>query len=271
MKMNKKFIVIVLLSIFIATTIRVSWLQYLATLDYTEQPEVIDGVLDLRELELSSRQTIRLDGEWDFYPSKLLIDTNQGESQSIQVPGQRNTEFIQDKLQRNNYHYGTYSIRILLNKNDNQTLGLRINEIRNASAIYANGELIAQTGELGEELKDYEAQSIPSTVMLHSENGEIELTIQVANHVGLGGISKPIRFGTIEAIQKRVMLSIGLQLLLSIVFMLHSLYAIILYFLGARNKAVLFFGLIVFFGFLFILVVDYILLFLVFNFFLVCF
>lgn len=264
--MNKKFIVIVLLSIFIATTIRVSWLQYLATLDYTEQPEVIDGVLDLRELELSSRQTIRLDGEWDFYPSKLLIDTNQGESQSIQVPGQRNTEFMQDKLQRNKYHYGTYSIRILLNKNDDQTLGLRINEIRNASAIYANGELIAHTGKLGEELKDYEAQSIPSTVMLHSENGEIELTIQVANHVGLGGISKPIRFGTIEAIQKRVMLSIGLQLLLSIVFMLHSLYAIILYFLGARNKAVLYFGLTVFFGFLSVLVVDDKLLFLGLNF-----
>lgn len=254
--MTKKKIVIITFSLVAVTVGRLLWLQYLSTFDYKEQINITDGVLDLRDIELTSRETMRLDGEWAFYPSELLVIPNQLSDQLIQVPGLRSEAFMEDTSDRHTYQYGTYRLRILLNTDNHQKLGLRVEEIRNAFKIYVNGELIAQNGELGEEVADYKAKNTPSTVMLHSQDGEIDLVIQVANHVGLGGISQPIRFGTMEAVKKRALLTQSLSIITSVVFMLHCFYAILLYWLGVRNKGLLYFSIIMVFGTLSVLSVD---------------
>lgn len=73
----------------------------------------------------------------------------------------------------------------------------------------------------------------------------MDLIIQVSNHAGKSGISKPIRFGTIGAIQEQKFLLIGLQLLLCVVFALNSLYGLILSLLGSNNKALNFFSILI--------------------------
>src|SRR5699024_6929621 len=107
-------------------------------------------------------------------------------------------------------HYGTYRLKILLNENhyDKEELGIRINSIENSSAIYANGELISKTGNPANNSSEYIPKNIPSSISVPVENNEIDLTTHVANHAKKGGIAKTIRFGTMEAINKRFLTSV---------------------------------------------------------------
>jgi len=71
--------------------------------------------------------------------------------------------------------------------------------------------------------------------------------IHVANYslAHTGGIFKPILFGNEEALTHQRNVSIGLQLLLCVVLLLHAVYAAILYTIGPRQKMLIYFFLLV--------------------------
>ena len=62
-----KWLLIIFICFIVITLIRLGWIQFLSTLNYREQPIAVQGVLDLRGWKFSEKQTIRLDGEWEFY------------------------------------------------------------------------------------------------------------------------------------------------------------------------------------------------------------
>lgn len=251
-----KMIVVALL---VVTAVRLLWMSFLTTFDYAEKPVAVQGVLDLRGWEFSQYQTLRLDGEWEFFPSHFIEANNlkKPEEQTyLQVPKRWDEAFVHEQSTSDSFYFGTYRLRILLDPEQQQTLGLRINELRTASAVYANGQLVAQAGQPATSFEEHQARNIPYTVKLTPENGQVELLIHASNDVGAGGITKPIRFGTIEAVQMRTILSISLQLLLLVVFLIHGLYALLLYFLGSRNKGLVYFSLVMICGIFTVVTAD---------------
>lgn len=267
--MMKKTLTIIIVCLVASTVIRLSWLHYLTSLEYEEEPVVVEGLLDLRGWEFSNKKTLKLNGEWAFFPSALITEADQheGPSRYIQVPNDWSHTFNHDQDEHRTFQYGTYKLKILLDEDNDQTLGLRINEIRNASTVYANGQLVASNGQPAASLTEHEArQSIPYSVVLTPVDGQLELVIQVSSHAQSGGITYPIRFGTVEAIGYLTAFSNNLQLLLCVVLFLHALYALMLYLLGLKNKALLFFSFIMVFGLLSVLVADDHLLFVWFEF-----
>lgn len=251
-----KMIVVALL---IVTAVRLLWMNFLTTFDYAEKPVAVKGVLDLRGWKFSEYQTLRLDGEWEFFPSQFIEGNGlkkPGEHAYIQVPNRWDEAFVHEQGTPDSFRFGTYRLRILLDPNHKQTLGFRINELRTASAVYANGQLVAQAGQPATSVIEHQARNIPYTVKLTPEQGQVELLIHVSNDAGAGGITKPIRFGTIEAVQLRMILSISLQMLLLVVFLIHGVYALLLYFLGSRNKGLAYFSLVMICGIFVVLTAD---------------
>jgi len=251
-----KIIIVALLAV---TAVRLLWISFLTTFDYAEKPVAVKGVLDLRGWEFSDYQTLRLDGEWEFFPSQFIEGNEQKKPEEqtyLQVPKRWDEAFVHEESTSDSFRFGTYRLRILLDPKQQQTLGIRINELRTASAVYANGQLVDWAGQPAISVSEHQARNIPYTVKLTPEQGQVELLIHASNDAGAGGITKPIRFGTIEAVQFRTMLSISLQLFLLVVFLIHSLYALLLYFLGSRNKGLLYFSLVMICGIFIVVTAD---------------
>ncbi|WP_274361894.1 ATP-binding protein [Paenibacillus thermotolerans] len=256
---NKKIILIVVLFLTAITGMRLTWLGFQKTI---EHPQAINGVLDLRGWPIPENHTITLNGEWEFFPSRLIRPETDGknavssvyEKKFIQVPGKWNHAFPTDADA--SFHYGTYRLRILLDDHKEQNVILRINEIRTASAVYINGRFAAGEGHPAERRDLHQARHVPYSVTLPHGSNVIEMIIQVSNHAGDGGITQPIRLGSVEAVDHRSLFSMGLQFMLCIVFFIHGIYAVMLYFLGAANKGMLLFSLLIFSAIVTVLVSD---------------
>lgn len=237
------------------TGIRLAFLNYQKPLDH---PEAISGVLDLRGWPIPENRTISLSGEWEFYPSQFIepssLSTSALGTSYTQVPGIWEHSFPEDS--DSSFRYGTYRLRILIDDSDDVQYKLRINRINDASAVYVNGQLTAQNGAPSERQDFYQARVTPYFVTLHSAGGSIDLMVHVSSHAGEGGITESIRFGTEEAVNHLNLLSMGLQLGLCIVFLIHGLYAAMLFFFGVSNKGLLYFALIMFLGIFIVLVAD---------------
>ncbi|GIQ71145.1 hypothetical protein XYCOK13_39690 [Xylanibacillus composti] len=225
-----------------------------------EHPSAVNGIVDLRGWSIPDNRTIPLDGEWMLYPSALLEPDRLGEpaaslpeSAFVRVPGSWNSAFAHQKA---DYMYGTYRLIVLLDEGVEHSLQLRIYEINNASSIYINGQLAVQNGLPSEQKSDYRPTDLPRTVSLPMGEERIEILVHAADHTGNGGIIKEIHFGTEKAIQMRNMISIGSQLLLGMLFLIHGLYAFLLYLLGAINRGLNYFAMLVFCGILSIFTVD---------------
>ncbi|WP_235827979.1 ATP-binding protein [Brevibacillus migulae] len=254
--MKKKTVLIVLLFLIAITGIRLSVLSMQKPIN---QPFAVNGKLDLRGFSIPEKGVLRLNGEWEFFPSQLVKPdsatiTSIAKRTHIQVPGPWEGQFPENDDQT--FRYGTYRLQIILDKAAEQTLQLKISEIRTASAVYVNGHLVEGAGQPSEQEARHLAKNVPYTVLIQPGSNVIELMIQVSNHAGNGGITQPIYFGSLEAVNRHASLSMGLQLLLSIVFFVHAAYAIMLYFLGAANRGLLYFSLLILCAIVSVLTVD---------------
>lgn len=257
-KDNYKWILIIAIFLTSITAIRLFWMDFLTMFDYQENLSVESGVIDLRDVNLNDKQTIALDGEWEFYPSSLIATQGQtADKKKVILSVPRNWESVFENNDAETIHYGTYRLRILIN-NTQKTLGLRMDNALYASSVYVNGELTGKAGEPAKSVQYHRSNKTPYTVSFKPESNEINIFIQVSSdNASKEGLLKSVRFGTIDAINQRVNLSLGLQILLCVILLINSIYSIILFSLGFRkNKGLLYFSLLLLFAILSVLVTD---------------
>jgi len=248
--MRTKRKVLLLLGVFIVvlTSVRLGWIALQATPDH---PPAVRGVMDLRGWKFDSSRPIRLDGEWEWYPSQLIVSdpdqeraaaspANTTEASFIQVPGNWHTSLPG----QSNIGYGTYRLRILVDPNRDLTLAIRPMEIATSSAIYVNGRLLGQSGQPASDPSSYTADRKVFTAAFSNDRSEIDLVIQVANFHSTrkGGILDTLLLGSAQAVDRFVDFSKGMQLLLCTVLLIHAAYAILLYFIGTRQRLLLLFA-----------------------------
>ncbi|WP_374706824.1 ATP-binding protein [Bacillus sp. J14TS2] len=211
------------------------------------------GQLDLRDWHGEEDGILLLDGEWEFYPSELLMDDEQSlnvsknSQQFIQVPGRWNRDL--DDKKSTPYGFGSYRLRVHVDSEKNYNYSIRVPSVRSSSEVYVNGRLLAKSGQVGKTKDDYVAKNLPySTTFTADENGIIEIVVQATNFTDArsGGIARSIKFGTEATIMKEMKLSYMMQLLVAVIFLMHAVYALILFFLGNREKQLLYFSLLVF-------------------------
>lgn len=235
------------LFLLILTCLRVFWLFHYQSFD---QPKAVQGILDLRQWNMTENKTLQLDGEWEFFPNTFLTpgESSKTNGKIVSVPGKWNKFFGEEKNPA--YGYGTYRLKILVPKDPQQNYGMRLRSIRTAAKLYVNGTLTEQIGVPSTTPEHHIGSALTfSSVLKPNQDGEIELLIHASNydHVGAGGINKSIKFGNLNAIHKEYYFSATMQFLVLVIMLIHSLYAFILFSLRPKRKELLFFALGIFF------------------------
>lgn len=249
--MKKRYILLIIgIFLLILSSSRMLWMNAFYNLSNTQ---IIEGKLDLCNWDTQEEEVLLLDGEWEFYPSQLLMDherqslTAPPQKKFVQVPGKWNEDF-QDG-ESTPYGYGSYRLRIHVNPNENVNYSLYVPSVRSSSELYINGRFMGGSGKVGKTEGEYTAKNLPySASFTADENGVIEVVIQAANFkdVRRSGIIRSVKFGSEAMLSKERGLSLSLQLVASVIFFIHSIYALILYFLGNREKKLLYFSLLLF-------------------------
>lgn len=238
----RKIMITAGLVLVILTMIRLLWI---AKFMVFESPPAEHGVLDLRGWDISAGRSFTLNGEWEFYPGVFLREGDHPPADQphlIQVPGNWKGDIFEE-----GYGFGTYRLRILIDPAEEKSLAIRVPNIQNSSELYVNGRLLAHSGRPAADEAHNIAQNIPYSAFFVPDGGEVEIVIHAANFMNkrIGGIARPLLFGTAEAVTNATWLSIGSQLMVSIVLLMHVVYAIILYFIGGRQQALIYFSLMV--------------------------
>jgi len=166
-------------------------------------PKAVNGVLDLRNYNISESKPIEMNGEWEFVPNKLLNAQEFAEQQShhVQVPSLW-TKYDLEGKKIPKYTSGTYRLRILIN-DSKEILGIKTTNIRMSNAIYMDGKLIGKSG-IPAEVSDYIAHNTPYVSYFSPSGEEIEMIVHVANfdYASGGGILGSIFIGDQESIGK---------------------------------------------------------------------
>lgn len=84
---KKNIFIIIALFLLLLTSFRFFWINYHSTPDYKTAEK---GVIDLSEWEFTDKETLKLDGEWKFYPNQFLDpsgNSDTGNKTTVSVPG----------------------------------------------------------------------------------------------------------------------------------------------------------------------------------------
>ncbi|WP_040402272.1 hypothetical protein [Alkalibacillus haloalkaliphilus] len=233
---RKKLILLVVLFIILLSALRLGWLAVFHN-DVDGQPLISEGELDLRDWDGLSSETIDLDGEWSFLPGKLATSgqtETRGHFNLVNVPGDWNDRKSNGSLD----YYGTYTLRIIVEENDEDVFSLVVPSVRNASQLYVNGRLIDKSGQVSESESQYFAKNIPYTASFTAdEDGVIEIMLQVANYIdpSEGGIARSIKFGESSQVRSENLISYSMQLIVMVAFLIYATFAIGLFFVNERN------------------------------------
>jgi len=247
MMTKRKTIVIIGVLIVVLTAIRLVWITLQATPH--NQPKAVQGVLDLRGWDFKKTGPLKLNGEWEFYPGRLIMANPQGaappepaERQYIQVPHNWTTAQSTGSA----FGYGSYRLRILVDPIQDQTFGIRMQGIPVSSEIFIDGGLKGKAGQPGGGKEQYEPDAVLYTASFSTDKSEIDVVVHVANfhNIREGGIVLPLLFGDLNAVNGHSLFSIGMQLLLCAILSIHIVYACIIYAIGTREPVLLHFAMI---------------------------
>lgn len=214
---------------------------YYSELPNVKSPQAVKGYLDLSAWDFTTKKTVFLNGEWDFYPGKLLqpealLSETPG---SIKVPGgwkTNNEAYVQPA--RGN---GTYHLSVKLPKSQ-EPFALKIQNIWMAHRLFINGELVKEEGVPADNLEDYRPENTPYLIVLEPGE-ELELVIQVSNQVFYtGGISQPIRIGTKQYMEAKDKINFSLDVAEIFLFLLFGIYHLQIYQMRHKEIAYLYSG-----------------------------
>ncbi|MDI4649052.1 ATP-binding protein [Cohnella hashimotonis] len=247
---KRKIAAVVGLFLIVLTGIRLAWIGV-----QTNNARAVaeNGQLDLSGWDPASQPILSLSGQWTFYPSRLIAPDSDGTFQSqgssarsIKVPGSWRGAHnnSSDPL----IGFGTYRLRIRLPAGGlpERELTVRVPGVSSSSALYVNGRLMGGAGRPADRASAYTASAVPYSVTFVADRDVLDLVLQVANFDDRvrGGLMEPIRLGTVQAMGRSYGLTVGSQAALVLLMAMHVLYAIALFFLGARQRQLLLFSLL---------------------------
>ncbi|KZE73581.1 histidine kinase [Paenibacillus elgii] len=219
---------------------------YAQTIPNGNSPPAKRGVLDLSGWDFHRKGMAVLDGEWEFYEGRLLepADFERGPlagGSYVSVPGTWKGEQKADGISKQGF--GTYRLKVIVPASDD-VFGLKIRSIRMSHRLFVNGKAEGGSGYPAADGAVHQPGNTPYTAFFHTNGREIEIVIQVANHVyANGGIVNSIQFGLHGDMTKLNSIQIGTDIASIFILGIFGAYHLSFYYLGRRDKTYLFSGL----------------------------
>ncbi|WP_217593576.1 ATP-binding protein [Cohnella sp. GbtcB17] len=141
-------------------------------------PAAANGYMDLSAWRFEEGGVVRLDGQWELYPDKLLTVRDfaaSGERLTpamIQVPGSWSR-------QMDTFGMATYRLRVQV-RDTGEVYGLKTASIPISNRLIVNGRIVGSSGNPAEE-REYEAYNRPYVSYFTLQPGWNEILLQAAN------------------------------------------------------------------------------------------
>jgi signal transduction histidine kinase len=209
-------------------------------------PKAVDGRLDLTGWNFERDGIVPLDGEWEFYPDRLLAPedfaSQAGSSAEpsptrIHVPGSWS-----DRM--NTQGVATYRLKIRIS-DAKRVYGLKTSSIQIANRIYVNGEIIGASGNPAQRDR-YTAMNLPYVGYFPLRPGWNEIVVQAANFdfKAGSGINESILFGYAGQISSLRDVAVARDWISFSVFIIIGLFLIGFFSQRTKNVSLLVFGLV---------------------------
>ncbi|MBN2535354.1 MAG: GHKL domain-containing protein [Spirochaetales bacterium] len=205
------------------------------------------GELDLSSWDFEKNGIVELDGEWEFYWKEILYSNDFKQATVEKTPDYRHVPSLWNTYRIHTgvlpvTGYATY--RLFLTLPDSHRLyAFKIYDQSTAYRLYIYGKYIMGNGKVGKTKEE----SIPvwrSTMSVFMpESTTIEIILHISNfHFNKPGFWKSISFGPDKQIIAMDMQSKAWVYLVLGIYLAIGTYHLVLFFLGKKDKATLFFG-----------------------------
>ncbi|UOE94454.1 ATP-binding protein [Alkalihalobacillus sp. LMS39] len=245
---HKAFLYI-LLFIILLLSLRVLWIHL------HEQPSSIEAKKGHVNIHSIDNSIFSLEGEWEFYPNQFVEPFEADSRDAIYEIAFERWTYTEE------FQYGTYRLDISLEETDYRRLfGLKISDIHSAYKLYANGNLVAEKGKASTLAEEHSGLFAPEFVTFLTEDNQLELLLQVSHFPmkgRLGGINHPLQLGDGELMQKHDTLAVVSEIAIGVIFLVHCLYAFILYTIGPKQKELIYFGFLLLFASITVFITDH--------------
>ena len=211
----------------------------------SRQPQIINGILNLKDWDFKKDGSIELEGDWEFYWHRLLDPKDFSINQNpkfVYFPHLW-TELDTSLTKKSSFGYATYRLRIV-NASNKEILAFHLHDFYTAYEFYVNGNLFAQNGRVGKSKEESIPKWLPITKPFYVATDTIEIVLKISNfHHSKGGLLIPPILGTAVELKKERDMLIGIDLLLTGALIMGGLFFMGLFIFGRHNKAVLYFSL----------------------------
>lgn len=161
------------------------WLINTYTVPDGSAPKARQGTVDLSAWGFGPWHTVNLDGQWTFYPEKLVDPADfaagnvpPSSAPYAAVPNAWYGSSPADEASQ--AKYGTYRLTVRVNDED-RSYGIRIPNVNSAHRLYLNGHLAGSGGVPSADERTYEPENKPYLTFVRAERGSIDIVLQVAN------------------------------------------------------------------------------------------
>ncbi|HJV44249.1 MAG TPA: 7TM diverse intracellular signaling domain-containing protein, partial [Bacillota bacterium] len=211
------------------------------------QPQIVNGILDLRGWDLRRDGPIILDGEWSFYWNRLLsLDdlegTNTLDSNGFyKVPSAWNSYQV-DNQKLLGQGYATYHLKVRMGDQP-QSLAIKIPTVSTAYTVMVDHRIIATGGVVATDAKHAIGEYKPQVVSFQPFGTEFDLIVQVSNYLyNRRGMWHPFELGTTEQLTILCENALVEEMILLGSALMMGLYHIGIYLQRRKNKSALYFG-----------------------------
>lgn len=211
-------------------------------------PKVKNGSMDLSNYDIC-RKTLQLDGSWEFYWNKLLLENDLRSEKPdayVKVPNTWNKYTINGEVLPGK-GCATYRLHVKTNLSANTMLGLRIYNFSSAYNLFINDRLIASNGKVAASASGEIGNYTPQAVMFNTPSKDFDIIIQVSNfHYARGGFWYTLSMGGPGAIVELDNILIGKEILIIGILLILFLFYLTIYLLRRELKYSLYFALMCF-------------------------
>jgi diguanylate cyclase (GGDEF)-like protein len=185
-----------------------------------------NGIIDFSSTDTFDSDPFNLDGYWEFFwnrlftPEEIRDSSLLKESEYLYIPG---------SWTLNTSHpakgYGTLHLKIT-GLSDQLVYSLYIPDLYTSYRLWINGKELSRNGRVGKSHQDSSPQNLPRVISFDSEEGQVELVIQISNyHYRKSGVLRSFFFGTDDQIRqfrvKKIIFEISLISFLFTVSLFH--------------------------------------------------
>ncbi len=203
-------------------------------------PLALWGVLDLREVDFYSIETIPIAGELEFYwhaweakGSPVYIWGPRG--WKVQFPPDFHFDFGYGG-------YGTYRFVLLL-PNEVSEVGLYLPLQHSAYSLWIDGRRVATNGRVGSSPSTYKGEWKPQVIRIPIQKPALEFVLQVSDFsMNTGGYFHPLRIGLPDIVENRYKVRSTAEVIAFGVLMFVGLYCFLMYIVDRKTHALLFLG-----------------------------